>query len=171
MERKKGFWGYMNSAADLVADFSYLPFSGLFLGAGAYVVNTTDLDELGYGIMAASLAEVVFGTCRLIHDRRDDRRRDIEAEKLRKSMECSREDMRKMTEEMRKMIENELRRIGKRVHFSDDAMEEAKAATGDAEEAMEILKGIAPHTPNSSVEIDAGAVRKYIDKLRKNGEL
>ncbi|MEE9406068.1 MAG: hypothetical protein V3V26_01535 [Candidatus Aenigmarchaeota archaeon] len=162
MGANRGIGRYLKTAKDYAVEYSYLGFSALFCATGLGLTATDDLKKLGYGLLGAGITQAIYGTGKRLRERRMETAR----QRKDKRMEIK---MARMARDVRKLLEKELREEGRRVRLNQDAVEELGEVSKDTDCALEMLKEMAPRDRKSSVEIDAGEVRKYIERKRLEG--
>jgi hypothetical protein len=153
---------YLKTAKDAAVEYSYLGFSALFFGAGLCMVQTDDLEKLGYGLLGAGLTQAVYGTGRRLREKRRDKareRKERAAELQLKRMELR---QRRIAEDLRELTERDMRRRGKKVRITMEVVDEMGESEGDIGCKLQALDDAMPDDRSSSVEIDAVEFRRYL---------
>lgn len=158
----RGIGRYLRTARDAAVEYSYLGFSAIFFGTGLCMVQTDDLEKIGYGLLGAGLTQAVYGTGRRLREWKKEKareRKERAAELQLKRMELR---QRRMAEDLRELTERDMRRRGKKVRITMEVVDEMSESEGDIGCKLQALDEASPDARNSSVEIDAVEFRRYL---------
>lgn len=154
---------YLKTAKSFAVEYSYLASSTLFLGAGTYIANATDADELGYGLVVAGITEGVLGTFRRLRGRKEERARQRKMDRMERRQ-------RRMAEDLRELTEKALRDKGKKVRITMEVVDEMSEVPKDTDCKLGVIERLTPDNPSSSVEIKAKEFREYLDRMDQGAD-